>query len=708
MSCTPNDNSLNPIVSPGIPIPGFGIPTSPTQIPLSDFDLPTELLEDLMGLVGKIQANFPMSMVFKSQADTGMKNVLDFVANILTQIAPFMSFYNFIMAALRLIVCVLEILCSIPNPFAMAQKLKILFTECLPPFISLFPFSALLIMIISLLLLILAIVEYIIIVVIGIIEEIIKNLIVLADGIKLNDAQSTLAVAQKIASLLCFIQNLMAIFVALAAIMAIVESLAKLAGFGICADNDEEGCCTPDICPAFIKNTPNGVAVNSGVLIYTSKIDVDLSGSLPLALANVIQIPPIRQERWQIYDTDPSPQYSIALIITPVSDNIFWPEEVSEFPADVALKRAPYTADVTLTTNPSDFGHIDGYVERIFQIKDCIVVRKPYNGVYNYDNSLSTTPSTGTLNIEGGLVFEEDGVTPYLINGTQATLNDFVHLDDSSGLTVPGSDDSITFSNIEFTWKPNAGALAGYQLTTIGCMPEVNIEKAVQNAIILAEGIDPVIDRLPPTPAGVKVPSTGNFLPNIDGAAQCVTDSLNEFRKDVSALKAAEFQASIETCLGDLKNQTLATLCSALIAAVSQFKSTIVIDTDVQFVTRPIKVSVTLKDTTGTNLGVGIPQSCADEMAALLSGEVTFGNISSFNYDTTSSNFKADLSAEESGSGIITVSFDEKIISLIATGVVGGAASAIEENEVSYQFIDATIEPPVRRDASDVANGIRG
>lgn len=705
--CTPSDNTLNPIVPPPTPVPGFGIPFSPVQIPIEGLGLPTELLEDVMGLAQRISAQFP-SGIFKANPDFSMKNVLDFVANILSQIAPFMSFYNFIMACLRIIVCVIEVLCAIPNPFAVAQKLKVLFTECLPPFLNLFPFSALVVMIVSLLLLILAIIEYIITVVISIVEQIISNLEVLASGVTLSDAQSTLAAAQKIASLLCFIQNILAIFVALAAIMAIVETLAKLAGFGICADNDEDGCCTPDICPAFIKNTPDGITVEVGTLKYISQIGVDLTGSLPPALASIIQIPPLREGRWQLYDTAQDPQYPIALIITPVLDNIFWPEEVQEFPADVSLRRAPYTADITLTVNPADFGHVDSFGERVFQIKNCVVVRKPYRGVYLYDNTLFDTPSTGTLNVEGGLVYEEDGTTPYMISGEQATLNDFIVVASSNATTLPVSDDSITISNVRFVWKPNAPALAGYQLTTVGCIPEVNVEKAVQNAILAAEGLDPVIDRLPPTPAGVSLPSTGNFLPNIDGATQCVTNALNTFRTDVSAVKAAEFQATVETCLGDLRNQTLSTLCAALIAAVSQYKSSVTLDTDVQFTTRPIQVSVTLKDPTGSNLGLGIPQSCGDQMAALLTGEASFGQISEFSYDAASSLFLASLTADEAGDGVLTLTFNEKVLSTVTPGEVGGAATSIEETEVAYQFVDATVEPPVRRDASDVAQGVGG
>src|SRR4030067_1393771 len=152
--CRASDSSMDVTASPPPNIPGIGSLFAPLQIPIPELDLPTDLLEDLLELMGKLGALFP-SGLFKANPDFGMKNVLDFIANILSQLAPFLSFYNFIMAALNLIICIIEVLCAIPNPFAVAAKLKRLFAECLPPFLNLFPWLALLAMILALLLLIL-------------------------------------------------------------------------------------------------------------------------------------------------------------------------------------------------------------------------------------------------------------------------------------------------------------------------------------------------------------------------------------------------------------------------------------------------------------------------------------------------------------------------------------------------------------------------
>lgn len=695
--CTPSSNNLNPPVFPPVPVPGFGIPTSPIQTPLPSFNLPASLLEDFTDLVGQLGALFP-SGLFKPNPDFGMKNVLDFISNLFTQLAPFLSFYNFIMSALNMINCVIEILCAIPNPFAIAEKLKKLFTQCLPPFLSLFPPFALPAMIISLLLLILALILYMIETITGIISNIISNLTLLANATTLNDANAVLAAANKIASLLCTIQNVLAIFVAIGAIMAVIKSLAAIAGSVLCSEDDQDGCCPPDLCPEFVKTTPNGIVVTTGKMVYYKQVGADVASILSLApeVAAMFNIAPIRRETWQVTEIGSNATFPVSLIITPVNDNIFWPDPL-EFDSELSLKKACYTVDVTIEVDPNQFGIVDNQGLRTFIIKDCVVVRKPYLGLKNFDNSTDDTFTQGTLNIEGGLVYESDGTTPFIVGVEHATINTFIHEDDSSSSFLPISDDSISF-DISFTWKPNAPGLAGYNLTTVGCIPEVNIEKAVQNAVIVAEGLSAVVDKLPVTPSGTLVPSSGDFLPNISGTQACLNSALEAFRQDVSIENAAVFQASIEACLGDLQTQTLATLCAALNSSISQFKSSFDVEPDLQFVTRPIKITAILRDANGTNVGTGIPSTCAEDLASKLTASATFGTVSGFAYDGSSA-FIADLSSNLAGTGILTLSFDGKTFNKITT--INGASS-IAEQAAAYEFIDGTTDLVNRRDNTDV------
>lgn len=699
MPCSPNQINVDPTTDPGIPIPGFGIPFSPIQIPLPSFDLPTNLIEDLVDLMSKLGALFP-SGLFKANLDLNMKGVLEFIASILNQIAPFLSFYNFIIAALKLIACIIEVLCAIPNPFAVALKLKKLFMECLPPFINLLPWLALIAMIIALLLLILALIEFIILTIIKIIEDIIRNLSIFYKAIKLHDSHSILAAVQKLASLLCFLQNIMAVLVAIAAIIAVIKSLAAFAGFAFCSDDDPDGCCSPQLCPAFVKNTPNGIPVVSAKLIYRKHIGADnnvLFPGIPDALKSILPIPDIRPERWQLVDKTINPTYPVSSIIFPVVGNIFWPDPL-EFKSDMQPGKAPYTADINITLDPASLGFVDTKGSRKFIIKDCIVVRKPYIGVYDYTNTLvpdfenGLFNINGTLNVEGGLVFESDGTTKYMIDGYQGTLNTFIHQPEllSTG-SAPLSEDALIFDNISFTWKPNAPALAGYSLVTAGCIPEISLEKAVQNSIITAEGIAPVLEKMKDT----------GVAPDVETAQACVNNAINELRKNITTETVAVFSAATTACMNNLKKQTIAILLNALKVGVSQFKSTVALDTDLQFVRQNITATVYLKDPSGTILSTNLPSYAADDMKTRLIGTATFGKISDFTYDGYQA-FTATISSEKPGAGQLTVAYDGKIFSTITPGT-NTTPTKIDENILNYTFVGVTTEAAVRRDNTDVS-----
>ena len=707
--CKASDLSLDIPATPGIPIPGFGgIPISGPQIDLPSFDLPTDLIEDIVGWVQQIFAVFPSS-TYRPNIDNGMHDILAPIANVLSQIAPFLSLYSFFTPALKLFTCIIEILCAIPNPIAIILKLKKLFTECLPPFIAMFPFLALIAMIIAFLLLLYHLIVYIIETILAIIDELIKNIMLFADVESLQDASATLAIAQKIASILCFIDSLMAIFVAVAAIMAIIQTLMQLAGGEICSDDDSEGCCSDDLCPPFIKNAGDGIVVQQGKLQYYHKIKTDLDSILGIpGVSSSFSLSPLRIESWQLYDENPAAAtYPISLIVTPVSNpdspyygNIYFPE--TTFTKDTPRLKSPYTVDMRVLVDPLQFGHTaDTLGIRYFRIKNCIVIVKPVLGIYAFDNSLDTvTNPSGTFFLEGGLVYEDDGVTPFNISGNQAKLNDFMHQADTFG-SIPLSDDGYGFSGVEFTWKPVPEALMSYSIISAGCSQPVSFEKAVFNAVLASEDIRPVIQKLFPVPNGKLVPS-GGILPNVAGAQACVSNALATLRKKINVATVAEFSATVQTCLGDLKDQTVAAYCGALLAAISTFKSTAVIDTDVQFTTSPITVTVALKDAGGTTISNSMLTECAQSITDNLTGQVTLGEVSKFVYDGYEL-FTAEVTSTIPGNGELRVFYDGKVFNKVIPGSGINVTSKIEENVLPYTFVTVTAQPAVRRDSGDVA-----
>lgn len=723
MICSPSELSINPPVFP--PVPNlFGFPTSPFQISLPNITIPTGLIQDLLDLLNRFGTILPWG--FKPNIDEFTKTILDLLASLFNQIAPFLSFYSFIMALFNLILCIIEVLCAIPNPFAIASAMVKLFTQCLPPFINLFPFLALIAMIIALLLLLLALIEYIIAAIIAFIEALIANLIVLGEGFALQDAEATLAAINKIADIMCLIQNLMAIFVALGAILAIIQALALFAGGTVC--DDGAACCTPVVCPPFIKDGP--FSGTKGYLKYYSQIGADFDSifanlDFPDGFSSSIfgSIPPVRRERWQFVDTDSTTIHQFKEIITPAVDltqfpplvvSSFWPDGTT-FDGYSEATKMPYNVDLRILINPSRFISTDIQGERYMRIKGCGVVHRPIIGLLNYQEQtdfltlLDPAFINGTLDLVGGLVYEDDGTTPYnLLDGTQAKLDTFIHNPASNAIAPASSEDGIEFNDIEFTFTPNYGVLMQFMLITAGCLSEVSIEKTIFNSIIVSDDVRAVVQKLQPAPAGKKVPSTG-ILPNVDGAQNCVLDALNSFKNNVSIENAATFKAAVETCLNDLKDQTLAVYCGAVRAAVSQFTSTFSLDTNVQFTTRAIDVNVVLRDPAGVNIALNMPQTC--DIAQFIKGVASLGTVSKFVYNPNGS-FDADLRSLTAGSGILSVEFDNKVLSTItkrvpATSTEPAIPTTITEQELTYQFVEVVSEPAVRRDDIDVA-GSRG
>jgi hypothetical protein len=677
MPCNPSANTLNPPYVPPIDIPGFGLAISPIQIPVPGFEFPNDFPQTILDFINNLTIPW-VGGNFSPNLDDLSNSILKALSNLFTMIAPFLSLYNFFQALLNLIICIIEVICAIANPFALVAAVIKLFKTCIPPFLNLFPWIALIIMILSILLLIIALIEYILARILQLIEALLANLIILANGASLQDAESTAAAAIKIASLLCLIENLMAVFSAIAAIMSIIDALSRLAGFTICGPSS--GCCGNDICPPFIRNNPNGITGTLGELLYYREID-------PSFPTNFFD----RAESWQFYNEDLSAEYIFRDIITPVANEngefggIFWPDGIS-FPSNTVNREAPYNLDLTIKSfDPRFFHPTDLGGPRNFNINKAIVQYKPVIGVYNQANQLdvSTNPN-GTLNLIGGLVTEEDG-TPYIVNGSQATLQTFIHSPINNSGTAPPTDDGYYIPNIDFTLNINHPALIKYSLITLGCVPEVAAETALINA---TTDFRSAFDK-------------GGSLPNIPNAQRCVSNAISRIRSDVSIENVSEQAAVIETCLRDLLNETTTSFCSFLKVAVSPFNSIFDISPDLQFVTREIEVKVTLNDANGINVAQKIPDGC--DPSQWLEGNVTFGEISEFVFDGYGQ-FLAYISSDQPGSGELTVSWDNNILSRKVNQDNLNEPTAVEPIVLPYTFVGTVLSDPIpRRGVDDIS-----
>jgi hypothetical protein len=700
--CDPNDNNLNPpIFGPPPVIPGFGLPFAPPAIPFPDISLPAGIPEDLINLVRSLLANIPGGPLLPNLNEFS-KTVMDAIASLLNQLAPYLALYRFFQALLNIIGCLIDIMCSLMNPFRVAAAIKRLFKRCIPEFLNLFPWLALLAMIIALLLLLLALIEYIIATIIKLIEDIIRNLLALGRTVSLQGSEDDIiSAAAKIAESLCLIEGIFAILIAFEAIMAIINALGAAAGRTFCGKGgnrhgDDGDCCPDEVCPPFIANNPDGMTGTLGVLVYHRQVDNDLNA---LGLPPTLVLPAIREETWQFFDAETGRTYNFGDIITEINGNIFWPEGKT-FQANSNLKKVSYILDMTLkNVNPATFMHPDPIgTTRDFVIKDVRVTLKPYFRLQQYDGSYSTIDGlNGVLRIEGGTVYEADGETLFLIDGEDATLNNFIHFQERLGL--PTSEDGYYFYDTEYTLRYNYESLMGDAIITAGCLPDVGVETAVANLSIT--NFDTALSQIP-------------SLPDIGGAVACLTTAIDKFRQNVSIDNAAVFQAEVTACLNNLNDQTLATYDAAVTAGTSPYTSTIVLDPDVQFVSRSIKVTVTLNDPGGTTISFKVPASLQSSLAAKVSASLTFGEIGAFTYDGYNS-FVAEITADHAGDGELTVSFNNNILSLIENRDNDNVATAIVENVKTYSFVGTPVrtgvvgepEPAPRRDPSDVS-GDRG
>lgn len=717
MPCNPNDTHIDVPTVPGIPLQPFNIiPTSANQLPIPNLNLPN--IESVLDLINEFSANLPGG-TFKPQLADGQNTVLIALMNLLNQLAPYLSIYNFFQAAFDMIICVINVLCSLMNPWRLFKALRKLFKKCIPNFMKLLPFVALLAMIISLLLLIIALIEYIIATVEKIIEDLVANLINLEEGLTLQNDDAVSATAKKIAQLLCLIENLFAVLVAIGSIIDIINALAGRSGQSVCggghaASSDSESCCDDDACPPFIADNPNGISGTLGELIYYNTINTDIRGifgSITPEQAAQFNLPALRNESWQFVNQGLDQPYPFVDIIVPLGEqaSIYWPEGLT-YNKNAQKSKVPYTLDLIFNDfDPSVFNHADNRGAREMIVKGVIVSKKPYIGVSNEINNINAnTNHTGTLSLVGGLAYEVSdtlGQIPYIVNGAQATIETLIHHNSMAG-SLPNFDDGYYVSKVDFTLNINYTALIGYGLITMGCHPDLAVERFIANERIGAGGFSSIAASLPP------VSPNGNILPDVNSAQLCLSNAMAKLRANVSAESVAEFQAEINACLTQLKDETKASYCNILQAAVSIYESTITNNVDVEFVTRTIKTSVKLYDPNGTLISANISSDCLPTIQNLIKGTVTFGSITDFIYDGKDT-FIAEISSTRAGTGEVSVSYNGNTLKRILNADDNNVQTVSEDNILTYQFINTNViskvpgaadfEETDSRDAGDVS-----
>ncbi len=713
MPCDPSNNNIGVGGIPAISLPGFGLPFAPITVPAPGFELPEGFPESILELLNNLTVNWPGLGKVVPYLDDITNTILKALSNMFSQIAPFLSLYNFFMAMLNMVLCIIEVLCAIPNPWSTMRAIVRLVKNCLPPFLNLFPWIALLSMILSLIALFIALILYIVSRILAFIEDLLRNLQVLIDGLSFSDGESTAAAIMKIASLLCLMDNLIAIFSSLAAIIAIVESLANISGRTVCGSSQ---CCTEDVCPPFISENPDGIQGSKGKLIYHNAVH-DIGASFGAGSFD-------RAETWQFVNDDVNqaenskfrkiitPQLGPSDFMTPFGfeyGDIFWPEG-QIFSKDTTLRRAPYLVDLVLENYNTGTVTGSSGITKDFVIKNAIVNIKPYIGVYEYDNDrtvqrfdgYSTLNNTGTLRLVGGLVYEldeEGNEIPYLIDDEQATLETFLSKNETS--SEPTSEDGYVITDITFNLKINHAALIYYDLIVYGCIPTVRQELDLANSV--NGDVSAALEKIGSI--------DGRVLPDVTSTVACFNTAISKLRSNITLDTVESFQADILACSDSFVSEAEGIYCSVLFAGIDPFSCDVSLTPDAQFVSKEIKVEVTLRDKNGIDITQNIPDSCISGLIEATDIQATFGELSDVIYEDNK--FVATITSNFGGSGTVTVTFNGNSISRVTNADTLDSATAIEPLQIPYEFVGIRARNPSvaepdekpRRDSGDVSRG---
>jgi hypothetical protein len=699
MVCNPSENSISIPVGPPPSIPGLGGPPfSMPKIPFNDVIFPEAIPEDILEFFESLLALLPFGIEFKGIPDRFTKTIWDFISNLITQIAPFLGFYKFIQALLEIILCIIDVLCALINPFAVIRAIVRLFKQCIPNFLAMFPWLALIIMILALILLLISLIIYLITTIVEYIDQLIENFKVFEKAVQRQGEDEILAAINKIGYLLCLFEEIFAILLAFGALFAIVEPLLGIGGRATCFQGESD-CCTDEFCPPFIVNSP--ITNSSGEMVYYNRISPDFT-AFP-GLDDLFPNFSLRQESWQLYDVDPGEFKFLDIVIPVFSDRglfTFWPEGKT-YDKDTNPNKAPYLVDMTVLVNPALFKNTstDTEGEREFNFRDLIITNKPAFDRVNYKNeSESIGSSSGVVRIAGGTVWEvtdgyNDGYTQVFVDtgdGPEpATLETFITQIATSSTQLPNVEDGYFFTDISYAFKPNRPVLVGEQLITAMCTPETEAEATVLNTEYNDQRS--VQERVGPPPDPVK---TVDNLRNL----------LDNFRKDVNADTAEQFKKDAVAELEALKSASEDYYCNGVCATSDPYTSIVTLTPDLQFVGLPSIIKVELRDKSGGILAQGISNNLGACIAEKITAIPTLGSVSSFVYDGYGA-FTSNLESDKSGAGELSVFICGNLIREVLNRNDIDIPSEIRDRIFNYEFVAAERpeEPLVRRTESDIA-----
>ena len=692
--CSPNDVSFpSPSGPSGPSIPGFGTPLS---LPVPSIPYPDGFPEDLLDLMNKLQMLIPPGALKPQLNPNFGKDMYDGILMLLDQFMPFLMLYKFFLPILNLIICIIEVLCALMNPFALISALNRLFTQCIPEFLNLFPIFALILMIISLLLLLLALILYIINQILKFIKAILRNINALVKALQGN-ATAVLTIAKKLGALLCIFQNLFVLLSLFTIIIQVIKDILSLL-FSIppCeggGPGSTDGCCAATYCPTIVQGNFTN---ETGTFQYLPEAGYKTTVSLGLNFLTS----DLRQESWQLFDSNQSQEQAFQNIVNAFDVNnsvvpkpIFFPTD-AKYDATTPPGQSAYTMDLRMFYDPAQWGRTGN--PQYIRFKDCIVLKVPTQNLSTF-NGGNALVLTGVLSIAGGLGYLDDGktkLTGFAANGTdpiadQATLNNFIHKPAQfSANPNLQSTDGYTFSNMEYTFKPNLPVLLQKNLVNMKCMPAIALNSGFLNNVMFSQ-----ITFQSAALSDQVNGRNGRVFPDTAAAQQCLTTAVSNLRSNLTVEGVAQFQATCTLCLDKLTQDTKEAIFGLIGIGFSPCESAFSISPNIQFTTQPILVTVNLNENNGLPITNGIPSDVAANVAKNIKATPTVGTISEFTYDGYQA-FTANLTSPLPGQGEIMVAFQNQVLCTNTLGSVDGTVPPLHALQIlNYEFIFSPFAP---------------
>ena len=611
-----------------------------------------------------------------SPVPTGTANTGDIIADISQALTVITSGYAILAEIIKFIMCMMNVICSINNPFALIKAMIKLFTKCLPDFILIFPQLAVPSFIICILKIIIAIVRFILETIIPIIEDIIKNINDIIDAITDQNLDAINATAFKIVQLLKMLVTILGIFSVLNAIIIMIKALIDaitempcLPG-GIC-----DSCDGDDTCPNPLKGFSIDGIDGKLIVSYTGN-----ASEYKLYFTSLSK----RNDFILIKDFFPNVNYNSIDIDKlayklEVNNKSYAVTSVDNGTLNLAIIENPLMDDGYLSSVYNNAGVATAFTDPSNQIRFATKTETfAFTSVNDY-LILNDLDSGGSLN-SGTFKIE------YVFDGYNVRLTKNASFGNGSGWVASnllnpsctGSGCSMIWRYVlkapsplidqDFSIKINHEELLRHSMIGLGCHPKIAAHKqALSNRFPFINKDIPVI----PSFMDINI-KTGN-INAFDNSLKCLGRMIPENLEDLNmnyvfdnynVIKedALTAQMCLTSTLNQVESDAVNYSKELYPRLFSSEKSTIIADKYIQFVNGDIEITLKVIDIYGNNLGSRLSPGVIE--AKLFS---TFGTLSSvievLENGKSTGEFKAILTSPIAGLADITGSVADIFVS---------------------------------------------